>query len=119
MQFKTFLNAFMRVPCQIVRTGRRIVYRLLAWNRWQHVFLRAVDALRGPMTAIENKNLSEVTRTPSPVRSGGSAQRRHPAAERRKGHQCSLVLELIARVFTGWKPVPHDRVGLFRRPIRG
>lgn len=49
MEFKTFLNVFMRVPCQIVRTGRRIVYRLLAWNPWQHVFLRGVDALRCPM----------------------------------------------------------------------
>jgi len=49
MKFKTFLNAFMRVPCQIVRTGRRIVYRLLAWNPWQHVFLRGVDVLRCPM----------------------------------------------------------------------
>ena len=39
----------MRVPCQIVRTGRRIVYRLLSWNPWQHVFLRAVDALRHPL----------------------------------------------------------------------
>ena len=49
MEFKTFLNAFMRVPCQIVRAGRRIIYRLLAWNPWQHVFLRGVDALRCPM----------------------------------------------------------------------
>jgi Transposase DDE domain group 1 len=49
MEFKTFVNAFMRVPCQIVRTGRRIVYRLLAWNPWQHVFLRAVDAFRRPL----------------------------------------------------------------------
>ena len=49
MEFKTFVNAFIRVPCQIVRQGRRIVYRLLAWNPWQHVFLRAVDALRHPM----------------------------------------------------------------------
>jgi Transposase DDE domain group 1 len=49
MEFKRFLNAFMRVPCQIVRTGRRILYRLLAWNPWQHVFLRGVDALRCPM----------------------------------------------------------------------
>ena len=49
MEFKTFVNAFIRVPCQIVRTGRRIVYRLLAWNPWQHVFLRAVDALRHPL----------------------------------------------------------------------
>jgi len=46
MEFKQFRNAFMRVPCQILRTGRRIVYRLLAWNPWQHVFLRGVDALR-------------------------------------------------------------------------
>jgi hypothetical protein len=48
MEFKTFLNALMRVPCQIVQTGRRIVYRLLAWNPWQEVFLRGVDALRAP-----------------------------------------------------------------------
>ena len=45
MEFKTFLNAFMRVPCQIIRGGGRIVYRLLSWNPWQHVFLRGVDAL--------------------------------------------------------------------------
>jgi hypothetical protein len=49
MEFKTFLNAFMRVPCQIARTGGRIVYRLLAWNPWQPVFFRVVDALRRPM----------------------------------------------------------------------
>jgi hypothetical protein len=48
MEFRTFLNAFLRVPCQIVQTGRRIVYRLLAWNPWQAVFLRVVDALRSP-----------------------------------------------------------------------
>jgi len=46
MEFKKFLNAFMRVPCQLLRTGRRLVYRLLGWNPWQHVFLRGVDALR-------------------------------------------------------------------------
>ena len=46
MGFKRFVNAFVRVPCQVVRSGRRLVYRLLAWNPWQHVFLRGVDALR-------------------------------------------------------------------------
>jgi len=45
MEFKTFLNAFICVPCQIIRAGRRIVYRLLSWNSWQPVFLRGVDAL--------------------------------------------------------------------------
>lgn len=49
MEFKRFCNAFLRVPCQIVRQAGRIVYRLLAWNPWQHVFLRAVDELRRPM----------------------------------------------------------------------
>jgi hypothetical protein len=49
MEFKRFLNAFMRVPCQIVRQAGRVVYRLLAWNPWQHVFLRGVDAMRRPM----------------------------------------------------------------------
>lgn len=45
MEFKAFLNAFMRVPVQVVRTSRRLVYRLLGWNPWQHVFLRGVDHL--------------------------------------------------------------------------
>ncbi len=49
MGFKRFCNAFLRVPCQIVRQAGQIVYRLLAWNPWQHVFLRAVDELRCPM----------------------------------------------------------------------
>jgi hypothetical protein len=46
MEFKTFLNAFLRMPCQIVRTGRRIIYRLLNWNPWQHVFFRTFEQLR-------------------------------------------------------------------------
>ena len=49
MAFKRFVNAFVRVPCQVVRTGGRLVYRLLSWNPWQHVFLRGVDALRCPL----------------------------------------------------------------------
>ena len=49
MEFKTFRHALVELPCQIVRTSRRIVYRLLSWNPWQHVFLRAVEALRLPM----------------------------------------------------------------------
>ena len=47
MEFTTFANAFIRLPCQIVRTGRRIVYRLLSWNPWQHVFLRLIERLHG------------------------------------------------------------------------
>ena len=46
MEFKRFVNAFILMPCQIVRGGRRLVYRLLSWNEWQGVFLRMVHALR-------------------------------------------------------------------------
>ena len=49
MEFRTFQQAFIQMPCQIVRAGRRIVYRLLAWNPWQRVFLRGVEALRLPL----------------------------------------------------------------------
>jgi Transposase DDE domain group 1 len=46
LEFKTFVQAFVRVPCQIVRTGRRLVYRVLAWNPYQRIFWRLVTALR-------------------------------------------------------------------------
>ncbi len=46
MEFKTFLNAVMCVPCQIVRQGRRILYRLLSWNPWQDLLFRAMGVLR-------------------------------------------------------------------------
>ena len=49
MEFRTFLNAFVRVPCQVIRSGRRLWYRLLSWNPWQHVLLRASDTLRHPL----------------------------------------------------------------------
>ena len=47
MEFSTFRVAMIQVPCQIVRTGRRILYRLLSWNQWQGVFLRLVERLHG------------------------------------------------------------------------
>jgi Transposase DDE domain group 1 len=46
IEFKTFVNAFVRQACQIVRTGRKIVYRLLAWNPYQPIFCRLVSVLR-------------------------------------------------------------------------
>jgi hypothetical protein len=52
MEFKKFLTGLMRLPCQIVRTGRRIVYRLLSWNPWLEAMLRAVKTLRGPPVAV-------------------------------------------------------------------
>jgi hypothetical protein len=49
MEFKAFLHAFMLMPVQIVRTSRRLIFRLLAWNPWQAVFLRGVDQLHEPL----------------------------------------------------------------------
>ena len=49
MEFTTFRNAFINIPAQIVRTGGRIVYRLLSWNGSQNVFFRLLDQLRLPM----------------------------------------------------------------------
>lgn len=46
MEFRTFVNAFVRIPCQIVHMGRRLIYRALAWNRWQPVFFRLADVMR-------------------------------------------------------------------------
>ena len=47
MEFSTFCVALIQVPCQIVRTAGRIIYRLLSWNPWQGVFLRLVERLHG------------------------------------------------------------------------
>lgn len=46
LEFKTFLNAFMLLPCQIIKTGRKLVYRLLGWNPNLHIFFRLLDVLR-------------------------------------------------------------------------
>jgi hypothetical protein len=46
MEFKRFLAEVVLLPCQVVRAGRRLVYRLLQWNPWVDVLCRAVVALR-------------------------------------------------------------------------
>jgi hypothetical protein len=46
MEFKRFLNTFIRIPCMIIRTGRRIHYRLLGYNaKLQHV-IRFSEAIK-------------------------------------------------------------------------
>jgi hypothetical protein len=46
LEFKRFRQAFIERPCQIVKTSRNLVYRLLSWNRWLPVFFRGWQALR-------------------------------------------------------------------------
>jgi hypothetical protein len=47
MEFATFRGALIEMPCQLVRSGGRLIYRLLSWNPWQGVFLRLVERLHG------------------------------------------------------------------------
>jgi len=46
MEFKTFVNAFVTIPCQVLQTGRRLVLRLLGWNPHLLTFFRLVTRLR-------------------------------------------------------------------------
>ncbi|MCI0356583.1 MAG: IS1380 family transposase, partial [Acidobacteria bacterium] len=48
LEFRTFVNYFLRLPAQVVKTGRQILVRLLAWNSWQPVFFRLVDQFVRP-----------------------------------------------------------------------
>jgi hypothetical protein len=45
MDFRTFLAAFIEIPCQIITTGRRVRWRILAYNPWLGAFFRLLDAL--------------------------------------------------------------------------
>jgi hypothetical protein len=49
MDFGNFRRALVNVPAQVIRTGRKIICRLLAWNPWQHVFFRLLDQLAQPL----------------------------------------------------------------------
>jgi hypothetical protein len=51
LEFRTFVNHFLRLPAQIVKTGRQLVVRLLAWNSWQPVFFRLLDHLVRPASS--------------------------------------------------------------------
>jgi len=46
MKFRRFLNGLIRVPVQIIRAGRRIVYRILGYNQWVYTFMQTFDRVR-------------------------------------------------------------------------
>lgn len=46
MEFRTFCQTFIDIPCQIVRTAGQIRWRVLAWNPALGTFFRLYDALR-------------------------------------------------------------------------
>lgn len=49
MEFKVFCHYFIHLPCKIIQTGRRVVYRILGWNRYLPVLLRAFESFRRPL----------------------------------------------------------------------
>ena len=46
MEFKRFLANFIQIPCQIVVTGRRLVWRILNYSRHLETFLDTFDHIR-------------------------------------------------------------------------
>ncbi|MGH3780138.1 MAG: IS1380 family transposase [Pseudonocardiaceae bacterium] len=46
MEFRTFIAAVIRLPAQIVRSGRKLIYRLLSYSPWQQPLLEGVAAWR-------------------------------------------------------------------------
>jgi hypothetical protein len=51
MEFRRFLHAIMLLPCQIVRTARRVIYRVLSYNSWLKDFFATWERLEGFSTA--------------------------------------------------------------------
>ena len=45
MEFRTFIASLINIPAQIIRASRRIIFRLLAWNRSEHMLFRFLDAI--------------------------------------------------------------------------
>ena len=46
MEFKRFLINFIQIPCQIVNSGRRLVFRILSYNRHLDTFFATFDNIR-------------------------------------------------------------------------
>jgi len=45
MEFRTFIASIVNIPAQIIRAGRRIIFRLLAWNPSERLLFRFLDAM--------------------------------------------------------------------------
>ncbi len=46
MEFRRFLHAIVLLPCQIVRTARRVIYRILGYNSWLKDFFATWERVR-------------------------------------------------------------------------
>ena len=46
MEFKRYLSTFIQIPCQILKTGRRLVYRILSYNEHLETFLKTFSQIK-------------------------------------------------------------------------
>ena len=46
MEFKRFLMSFIQIPCQIVQTGRRLIFRILSYSKHLETFFSTFDHIR-------------------------------------------------------------------------
>lgn len=46
LEFKAFVSTFVTIPCAVVRTGRKLVLRVLGWNPYLMTFFRLVSRLQ-------------------------------------------------------------------------
>ncbi len=46
MEFRRFLHSIVLLPCQIVRTARRVIYRILGYNSWLKDFFATWERVR-------------------------------------------------------------------------
>jgi len=46
MEFRRFLISYIQLPCQIVNTGRRLVYRILTYSKHLETFFATFDYIK-------------------------------------------------------------------------
>ena len=49
MDFRTFCQSLIQIPTQIIRTGRRLIYRLLTWTPSLETLFRVHDRVSRPL----------------------------------------------------------------------
>jgi len=47
MEFRRFLHAMILIPAQIIRTGRRVIYRVLGYNSWLTDLFDTYERIKG------------------------------------------------------------------------
>ena len=56
MEFRRFVHAILLLPAQIVRTGRRVIYRIMGYNPWVKDLFAAWGHLRRLCAHLAKQN---------------------------------------------------------------